>query len=129
MFLFSRSKKCFSLGWPMNVKSDFFRHSDGVQSPNEVIIALLVFLPLVFLFLFSIHKGGEDVGGTSVLLCLDFLGSNLTMQTIYYCIFYGRNTAFLFLNFSEITLGSYEIRCVYMSMSPCFTHLIIFLFI
>ncbi|KAL5582571.1 hypothetical protein UlMin_015013 [Ulmus minor] len=29
------SQKCFKLGWPMNPKSDFFRHSDGVQPANE----------------------------------------------------------------------------------------------
>ncbi|KAH7533719.1 hypothetical protein FEM48_Zijuj04G0161500 [Ziziphus jujuba var. spinosa] len=29
------SKRCFSLEWPMNKKSDFFRHSDAVQSPHE----------------------------------------------------------------------------------------------
>ncbi|XP_062105737.1 callose synthase 7-like [Humulus lupulus] len=29
------SKKCFSLGWPMNPKADFFRHSDAPQPSNE----------------------------------------------------------------------------------------------
>ncbi|KAM6549791.1 hypothetical protein CsatB_021467 [Cannabis sativa] len=30
------SKKCFSLGWPMNLESDFFRHSDGQPSNKRV---------------------------------------------------------------------------------------------
>ncbi|KAF3444992.1 hypothetical protein FNV43_RR14685 [Rhamnella rubrinervis] len=29
------SKRCFTLKWPMNFKSDFFRHSDGIQPANE----------------------------------------------------------------------------------------------
>ncbi|KAG7023001.1 putative callose synthase 6, partial [Cucurbita argyrosperma subsp. argyrosperma] len=28
------SEKCLNLGWPMNPKSDFFRHSDSVQPAN-----------------------------------------------------------------------------------------------
>ncbi|XP_050942441.1 callose synthase 7 isoform X2 [Cucumis melo] len=34
------SDRCFNLGWPMNPKSDFFRHSDSIQpanaNPNQV---------------------------------------------------------------------------------------------
>ncbi|KAJ7965070.1 Callose synthase-like protein [Quillaja saponaria] len=30
------SDKCFRLGWPMNQKADFFRHSDEIQPANEV---------------------------------------------------------------------------------------------
>ncbi|XP_050383737.1 callose synthase 7 [Argentina anserina] len=29
------SDKCFKLGWPMDPKADFFRHSDGTQPANE----------------------------------------------------------------------------------------------
>ncbi|KAF4373230.1 hypothetical protein G4B88_007243 [Cannabis sativa] len=32
----NESKKCFSLGWPMNLESDFFRHSDGQPSNKRV---------------------------------------------------------------------------------------------
>nr|XP_011470731.1 PREDICTED: putative callose synthase 6 isoform X2 [Fragaria vesca subsp. vesca] len=29
------SDKCFKLGWPMDPKADFFRHSDEIQPANE----------------------------------------------------------------------------------------------
>lgn len=72
-FFFYRSKRCFSLEWPMNFKSDFFRHSDGIQPANEVFISLL----LVFCFFCHIlfRKGERMQVQTCVIAYFFFFNS------------------------------------------------------
>lgn len=41
IFLRSRSDRCFRLGWPMDPKADFFRHSDITKSANTVLVIFL----------------------------------------------------------------------------------------